>query len=274
MITLAKLFRRAGAPLAVLIGLASAPALAATCGNDASGFDSWLSQFRREAASAGISQRALQALDGVTYSTQVIGLDRNQKHFSVSFEQFVANRVTAGRISKGKQMLKQYAGPLARIEQQFGVPPQILVAIWGMETDFGANSGKMPVFRSLATLAYDCRRTEFFTAQLLDALRIVQRGDLDIGQMRGAWAGELGQTQFMPSSYVKYAVDFSGDGHADLISNPVDVLASTANYLRAYGWQRGGGWNQGSANFQALLGWNKAVNNARAIGLFADKLSQ
>ncbi|MFT0859725.1 lytic murein transglycosylase [Ancylobacter sp. G4_0304] len=271
MNTLGNLGRAAGIALTLL---PAAPAMAATCGNDASGFERWLGEFRREAAGAGISASALRALDGVTYSTQVIGLDRNQKHFSVPFEQFVANRVTKGRIAKGKQMLKQYAGPLAGIEQRFGVPGPILVAIWGMETDFGANSGKMPVFRSLATLAYDCRRTEFFTGQLLDALRIVQRGDLSIGQMRGAWAGELGQTQFMPSSYVKYAVDFSGDGHADLISNPVDVLASTANYLKAYGWQRGGDYHQGGANFQALLGWNKAVNNARAIGLFADKLSQ
>lgn len=266
--------RRTGVLLALLGSLIASPALAATCGNDGSGFDAWVGAFKREAAGQGISSGALRALDGVSYDTRVISLDRNQKHFQVSFEQFAANRVTAGRVSKGRAMLKQYASTLASIEQRFGVPGPILIAIWGMETDFGVNQGKMPVFRSLATLAYDCRRSPFFTGQLMDALRIVQRGDLSVGQMRGAWAGELGQTQFMPTSYVKFAVDFSGDGHADLINNSVDVLASTANYLRGYGWSRGGGWGEGSGNFQALLGWNKAVNNAKAIGLFANKISQ
>ncbi|HEY9215894.1 MAG TPA: lytic murein transglycosylase [Ancylobacter sp.] len=266
--------RRTGILFALLGSLIASPALAATCGNDGSGFDAWVGAFKREAAGQGISSGALRALDGVSYDTRVISLDRNQKHFQVSFEQFAANRVTAGRVSKGRAMLKQYASTLASIEQRFGVPGPILIAIWGMETDFGVNQGKMPVFRSLATLAYDCRRSPFFTGQLMDALRIVQRGDLSVGQMRGAWAGELGQTQFMPTSYVKFAVDFSGDGHADLINNSVDVLASTANYLRGYGWSRGGGWGEGSGNFQALLGWNKAVNNAKAIGLFANKISQ
>lgn len=266
--------RRTGILFALLGSLIASPAFAATCGNDGSGFDAWVGAFRREAAGQGISSGALRALDGVSYDTRVISLDRNQKHFQVSFEQFAANRVTAGRVSKGRAMLKQYASTLASIEQRFGVPGPILIAIWGMETDFGVNQGKMPVFRSLATLAYDCRRSPFFTSQLMDALRIVQRGDLSVGQMRGAWAGELGQTQFMPTSYVKFAVDFSGDGHADLINNSVDVLASTANYLRGYGWSRGGGWGEGSGNFQALLGWNKAVNNAKAIGLFANKISQ
>lgn len=266
--------RRTGILFALLGSFIASPALAATCGNDGSGFDAWLGAFKKEAAGQGISSGALRALDGASYDTRVISLDRNQKHFQVSFEQFAANRVTAGRVSKGRAMLKQYASTLASIEQKFGVPGPILIAIWGMETDFGANQGKMPVFRSLATLAYDCRRSSFFTGQLMDALRIAQRGDLSVGQMRGAWAGELGQTQFMPTSYVKFAVDFTGDGRADLINNPVDVLASTANYLRGYGWSRGGGWGEGSGNFQALLGWNKAVNNAKAIGLFATKLSQ
>lgn len=254
-----------------LLSALAAPAIAASCGNDGAGFSAWVSDFRRTAAAQGISAGALAALDGVQYDTGVIRLDRNQKHFAVSFEQFASTRVTAGRISQGKAKLKQYADVLARIERQFGVPGPVLVAIWGLETDFGVNQGKKPVFQSLATLAYDCRRSEFFTGQLLDALRIVQRGDLSVGEMKGAWAGELGQTQFMPSSYVRFAVDFDGNGRADLIRSPADVLASTANYLRGYGWS-GKSWENG-ANSGALAGWNKAAVYQQTIALFASKIA-
>jgi len=261
--------------LAVLLApLAAAPALAATCGNDASGFDAWLGAFKQEAVSQGIAPATLRVLDGVTYDTKVISLDRNQKHFKVSLDEFVKNRISKGRIAKGRQMLQQYASTLARIERQYGVPGPILVAIWGMETDYGVNIGKMPILRSLATLSYDCRRTNFFTPQLLDALRIYQRGDLTLDEMRGAWAGEIGQTQFLASSYVKFAVDFDGDGRADLVRSAPDVLASTANYLRGYGWRAGAGWGQGEANYQALLGWNKAEVYAQALGIFARQLTQ
>ncbi|MFK8250756.1 lytic murein transglycosylase [Ancylobacter terrae] len=250
--------------------LAASAAGAAPCGNDGSGFAAWLPVFKQEAAAQGISASALGALNGVTYDTGVIRLDRNQKHFSVSFEQFIANRVGSGRISKGKAMLKQHAALLARIEQQFGVPGPVLVAIWGMETDFGANQGNKPIFGSLATLAYDCRRSAFFTGQLLDALRIYQRGDLSLGEMKGAWAGELGQTQFLPSSYIRFAVDFDGNGRRDLVRSVPDVLASTANYLKGYGW-RG---SSPDANMGALAGWNKAGVYQKAIAYFANKLQQ
>ncbi|MCS0504195.1 lytic murein transglycosylase [Ancylobacter sp. GSK1Z-4-2] len=267
--------RQAGLAAALLVttALAAGPASAAGCGNDASGFDAWLRGFRQQAAAKGFSPRTLQALDGLTYSTQVIRLDRNQKHFKQSFEQFSSSRISKGRIAKGRQMMQKYASTLSRIEQRYGVPGEVVVAIWGLETDYGVNQGKMPVFRSLATLAYDCRRSDFFTTQLLDALQIVQHGDLSIDAMRGAWAGELGQTQFLASSYVRFAVDFDGNGRADLIHSAPDVLASTANYLRGYGWRAGGGWQPGSANYQALLGWNKAEVYARTIALFASKLS-
>ncbi|MCK0209190.1 lytic murein transglycosylase [Starkeya koreensis] len=265
---------RAGLGATFLACLAASPVLAAPCGDDASGFDGWKSTFRREAASQGISPGALRVLDGVTYDTRVISLDRNQKHFKQSFEQFAANRISAGRIATGRQKLQQYGATLKRIEQRYGVPGEVLVAIWGLETDYGVNQGKMPILRSLSTLAYDCRRTAFFTAQLLDALRIYQRGDLTLDEMRGAWAGEIGQTQFMASSYVKFAVDFDGDGRADLVRSAPDVLASTANYLRGYGWRAGAGWEPGEPNYQALLGWNKAEVYARTIGLFASRLTR
>ena len=138
----------------------------------------------------------------------------------------------------------------SRIEQSYGVPGEVLVAIWGLETDFGVNIGKFPTIRSLATLAYDCRRAETFRGELMDALRIIERGDLAPSEMRGAWAGEIGQTQFMPSSYIKYAVDFDGNGRRDLLHSAPDVLASTANYLASYGWQRGKDWEPGSAEFR------------------------
>src|SRR5260370_28913013 len=147
-------------------------------------------------------------------------------------------------------MMKQYGSVLARIEQTYGVPGEVLVGIWGLETDFGANNGKFPTMRSLATLAFDCRRSDMFKAELMDALRIVDRGDLAPQEMRGAWAGEIGQTQFMPSSYIKYAVDFDGNGRRDLLRSAPDVLASTANFLASYGWQRGQALEPGTANFR------------------------
>jgi lytic murein transglycosylase len=253
---------------------AAAPARAAQCGNDAAGFPAWLEAFKQEATGEGISAGVVAAaLNGVTYNTTVIHLDRSQKRtFGGSFEQFVAGRVTGGRIAKGKAMMQRYAGVLGTIQSRFGVPPEILVAIWGMETDYGVVSGKMPVFRSLATLAYDCRRSDFFRNELVSALKIVQRGDEPAAGMVGAWAGEIGQTQFLCSNYLKYAVDMDGNGRRDLIRSPADVLGSTANLLKSHGWSAGGGYEPGSGNFRVLAEWNKSSNYQRAIVLFAQKL--
>lgn len=258
---------------AVALCVSAAPAVAAQCGNGPAGFSAWLAAFKQEAVAAGIPARVVSsALDGVTYDAKVISLDRNQRVFKQSFEQFSGRMVNSHRISKGRAMLKTHAGLLSRIEKSFGVPGPVVVAIWALETDFGVNRGNMPVFRSLATLAYDCRRTEFFTGNLMDALRVVQRGDLAPGQMRGAWAGELGQTQFMASNYYIYAVDFDGNGHRDLLRSVPDVLASTANYLKGHGWQRGSGWQPGQANFGALLQWNKSQVYSKTVALLATRL--
>ena len=170
-------------------------------------------------------------------------------------------------------MLQQYAPVFSRIEQQYGVPGAVIVAIWGLETDFGANSGKFPTIRALASLAYDCRRPDKFRGELLAALRIVERGDMAPADMHGAWAGEIGQTQFMPSSYIKYAVDFDGNGRRDLIRSAPDVLASTANYLAGYGWQRGKGWEPGSPNFNVIQQWNKSEVYAKTVAYFATQLA-
>lgn len=248
------------------------PARAATC-EDPRGFDAWLADFKQEAGAKGISATTLAALDTVTFDPGIIAKDRGQKVFRQSFEQFSARMVNASRLKRGVLMMKQHASLLSRIEQAYGVPGAVLVAIWGLETDFGAYLGNTPTLRALATLAFDCRRTDMFQAELTDALRIVQRGDLVPSAMRGAWAGEIGQTQFMPSSYLKYAVDFDGNEKRDLIHNVPDVLASTANYLKSYGWQRGAGWDMGSANFDVIKQWNKADVYARTIAFFASKLA-
>jgi lytic murein transglycosylase len=261
------------APALAFALLSASQALAMPC--QTGSFDGWVDGFKREAAAKGISQATIaSALDGVTYDQRVISLDRGQKAFTLSFEQFAAQHVTASRLRIGANKLKQYGSMFGRIEKQFGVPGAVLVAIWGLETDFGANSGNMPTFRSLATLAYDCRRSEMFQAQLLDALRIVDRGDMTPDDMRGAWAGELGQTQFMPGSYLKFAVDFDGNGRRDLIHSAPDVLASTANYLRGYGWQRDQPYGPGAANFSVLQQWNKSEVYCRTIAYFADRLEK
>jgi lytic murein transglycosylase len=252
--------------------LSTFPALAAACG-DPRGFPAWLDGFKGEAVAKGISQSAVNsALAEMAFDPTIVSRDRKQGVFQQSFEQFSSRMVSPDRLRKGAGMLKRYGSILDRIEQKFGVPGSVIVAIWGLETDFGANLGKFSTFRSLATLAYDCRRSALFQAELLDALRIVERGDLTPAEMRGAWAGEIGQTQFMPSSYLKYAVDYNGSGKRDLIKNVPDALASTANYLKSYGWRRGEPWTEGSANFDVLLKWNESQVYSRTLAYFAKRL--
>jgi lytic murein transglycosylase len=264
---------RAGV-LALVLACGAARAEAAPeCGRNGEGFETWLDGFRREAAAAGVSQRAIdQSLADVYYDRSVISHDRGQKVFRQTFEQFSGRMVNSFRLTKGRSLLQRHAGLFKRIEQRYGVPGPVLVAIWGLETDFGAYLGNFGTIRALATLAYDCRRTEKFRAELLDALKIVDRGDLQPAHMHGAWAGEIGQTQFMPSSYLKYAVDFDGDGVRDLVHNMSDVLASTANFLQGSGWKPGAGWDENEPNFDALLQWNRAKVYSKTIALFADKL--
>jgi lytic murein transglycosylase len=256
--------------VALTISVTTANA-AVPCGTGS--FQSWLDDFKQEAAAKGISQATIaSSLNGVTLDQSVLSRDRSQKVFSQSFEEF-SGRMVPPRLSRGANRLKQYGSVLSRIEETYGVPGEVLVAIWGLETDFGANVGKFPTLRSLATLAYDCRRSELFRGELLDALRIVERGDLSPAEMRGAWAGEIGQTQFMPSAYVKYAVDFDANGHRDLLRSAPDVLASTANFLVSSGWQKGKDWQPGSPNFPVLEQWNKSEVYARTIAYFASQLA-
>ena len=259
----------------VAVFLAPSPkASAATCSSDGAGFSSWLESFKQDAVAQGISQRTIdEALDGVTYDRNTVQHDRGQGVFRQSFEQF-SGRMVPPRVKRGADKVRQYAGLLQRIESQYGVQGPVLVAIWGLETDFGAFIGNFATIRSLATLAYDCRRSDQFHAELLDALRIVQRGDLDPATMHGAWAGEIGQTQFMPSSYMKFAVDFDGKGRRDLLHSVPDVLASTAKFLQSYGWQAGQGWAPGEPNWPVLLQWNKSQIYSKTIALLATRIDE
>ncbi len=253
--------------------LPGAPAQAARCGGD---FQTFVSAMSQEAAAAGISRATIdQSMTGLTQDMAVLNFDRRQRGtFNKTFEQYVATRVGAGRISMGRQMMTRHGSLLSRIEQRTGVPPQIVVAIWGLESDFGKGDiGKMPVIRTLATMAHDCRRTELFQGELLAALKILDRGDLPLRDLIGAFAGELGQTQFLPSSYIKYGVDFDGNGHVDLRHSVPDVLASTANLLKTAGWRAGQPYGEGTANFDAMREWNRATIYRKTIGYFADRLA-
>ena len=261
------------AVLTALLG--GGPAEALECGKSAEGFDAWLRSFRQVAILDGVSASAVDAaLGGVAYDASVKSHDHGVAAFGHDFAGFAASHITAGRVARGRAMLRTYSGPLAEIEKRFGVPGPVVVAIWGLETDFGADNGSFPTYAALATLAWDCRRPERYRAELIDALMMVERGIVPHPkQMRGAWAGEIGQTQLMPSAYLMYATTPSGEGTPDLIHNSADALASTANFLKGHGWQSGAGWNEGEPNFAAILEWNAAPIYAKTVALFADKLA-
>ena len=265
-------FARAAALAVVLAGgLLSGAAQAAPCGNDAGGFQAWKSAFRQEAAARGIGQRALQAFDGTKYATKTISADRNQKSFKLTLDQFMERRGGKTIASKGKRLKDQHGQLLTRIERNYGVPPGPLLAIWGMETGFGSFLGNQHILSAVATLAYDCRRSEFFTRQLYGALALIDGGHLAANAI-GAAHGEVGQTQFLPDNVVRFGVDGDGDGRIDLIRSRADALASTANFLRAHGWRPGAGYQPGQANFSAIQGWNAAGVYQQAIAIIAAEI--
>ena len=240
-------------------------ASAAPCGGD---FATWLQGVKQEAATHGISQRTIQIGTGER------GL-RSRHYRARSRPRRVPAKLRAifrphGAAADGARPAHDAAiwrGAQSLSSNNTACPGAVIVAIWGLETDFGADSGRFPTIRSLASLAYDCRRPDKFRGELIAALQIVERGDMSPAEMRGAWAGEIGQTQFLPSSYLKYAVG------RDLIRNPTNALASTANYLKGYGWQRGQSWGEGSANFQVLLQWNSSQVYTKTVAYFAQQLA-
>ena len=267
-----RIAQRLVALLALLLsfGLTDSAAVAASCGGELCGVPA---EFAREAAAQKVSPRALAALDGVAprpardSARSAAGRSGRASSSSRCRASMRAWRRRSGSWRSMQRCLHASSSASACREP-------VIVAIWGLETDFGTGSGTRPAIPALATLAHDCRRTGMFQGELLAALRIIERGDMSAGEMRGAWAGELGQTQFLPSSYLKFAVDFDGNGRRDLIRSVPDVLASTANYLKGYGWQRGQPWTEGTQNFAVLKEWNKATVYQKTIALFATRLSQ
>jgi lytic murein transglycosylase len=249
--------RTVGAVLLLGGVLAANAASAAPCRTGGS-YDAWLAAFEREAATQGVSQRAIgEAAPYLTYDQRIVNIDHGQRVFTQTFLEFSDRMAAAYRIQRGAALIKTYAPVFARIDKEYGVPAPVIVAFWGLESDFGANMGKYATLSSIASLAYDCRRADRFRAQLLDALRLIERGDLTPDEMIGSWAGELGQTQMMPSEYYQYAVDYSGDGKRNLLRNVPDVLASTANYLVGLGWKRGEPWLT-EVRAPANLPWDQA----------------
>lgn len=235
---------RALAAFAV-ISLAAAPALAdGSCGNSAAGFDAFVARVRAEAKAQGISPEGIAALDNVQYDPSVIKRDRAQSVFSQSFLEFAPRMATDARVKKGREMLAKYQDVFDRVQQQYGVPGPVIIAFWALETDFGANMGNFPTVQALATLAWDCRRPDKFHEQLLSALDLIGKGDLPASEMKGAWAGEVGMTQFLPKEYDETAVDFDGDGHRDLRHSIPDAMASSAALLIKHGWKANQPWLQ------------------------------
>jgi lytic murein transglycosylase len=237
--------------------LATGAAQAETCGNTSKGFASFIKQMKKQADAAGVSPQSVAVLNDVTYDAGIIKKDRAQNVFAQSFLEFQNRMATAARIKKGQAMLAKYKPVFDKVEAQYGVPPAVIAAFWALETDFGGFMGDSPTIQSIATLAWDCRRPEKFRPQLTAALQLLDAGDLTVDEMRGAWAGEIGQTQFMAYDYNESAVDFDGDGKRDLRGSIPDVLASTANLLRKHGWQAGQPWLQ-EVKVPAELPWEEA----------------
>ena len=251
----------------------AAPASAATCGG---AYPNFLVQMQKDALAAGVSQQTISmAFAGLSPDQNVLAFDRRQHGMfhSKSFEDYARTRVIPARINRAKQLMVRYADLLSRIEKQYGVPRELIMAIWTMETDNGTGDmGKLPVIRTLSSLAWDCRRTDLFQGELIAALKIVQRGDLPMSDLIGAYAGEIGQTQFLPSSYIKYGVDYDGNGRVDLRHSVPDVLASTANLLKTNGWQAGQPYHEGTPNFDAMHEWNHSEIYRKTLVLFAQQL--
>jgi lytic murein transglycosylase len=237
---------------------AASAATAATDCRTSGSFEAWLARFKGEAVAQGVSRGAIDAASPyLVYDQRIVNIDRGQRIFAQSFIEFSGKMLPAYRLQQGSAEIKKYAAIFDRAEKQYGVPAAVITAFWGLESDFGTNMGKDHAIRSLTTLAYDCRRAEMFRGHLFDALRLIERGDLNPADMLGSWAGELGQTQMMPSEYLKYAVDYDGDGKRNLLRSVPDVIGSTANYLVSLGWKRGEPWLQ-EVRVPANLPWDQA----------------
>lgn len=209
-------------------------------------FAAWKKEFRKNVVAAGVAPATIRrTYDRVVFKPGIIKRDRRQSFFSLTFAEFSKRLVSSHRLKTGARKLKQRAGEFRRAERKYGVPGPVITAFWALESDFGAGTSKQSqIFDSLATLAYDCRRPELFRGELIAAMKILDRGYLTLPRMVGSWAGELGQTQFLPSHYLEFAIDADGDGRRDLIRSDPDIIQSTAAFIKHLGWQRGEPWLQ------------------------------
>ncbi len=244
--------------------------IAAPCGNNGNGFEAWKQDFAKQAKRAGVKKRGLQALSQTRYATSTISADRNQKSFKYSLDKFMQVRGADAIVTQGRR--RKAASPqfYAALERQYGVPAGVLIAIHGMETGFGNFMGDSQVLSAITTLAYDCRRSEFFIPHAVGALKLVDKGSITMAT-KGAKHGELGHTQFLPGNALKYGVDATGDGKVDFY-NMTDALASTANFLRKKGWKRGKGYQQGQPNFAVIKQWNAASVYQQSIAIMAIRI--
>jgi membrane-bound lytic murein transglycosylase B len=258
-----KFLKVASAAAATLL-LSGGLANAASCGRSAAGFDAWKSEFAEEARSAGHGGAAISALMGTHYNTATISADRGQKSFHLSLEAFMAKRGANAIVARGRALKRSQAALFSSIEQRYGVPPGPLLAIWGMETGFGAVHGNQHALSAVATLAYDCRRSDYFTDQLHAFLTLVDQGAIS-PNARGSMHGEIGQTQFLPKNIMQY----SAGGNLD---NAGPALMATANFLHAHGWRAGGGYQPGESNFAAIQAWNAAQVYERAIAIIGQRI--
>lgn len=257
------------AAAAVVLAL-SAPATAAPCGNTSNGFDAWKAAFAAEAARAGVGQRGLSALAQARYASRTIAADRNQKSFKYTLQKFMQVRGADTIVAQGRKRKARDAQFYAALENRFGVPAGVLIAIHGMETGFGGFMGDSAVVSAITTLAFDCRRSDFFKPHAIGALKLVDMGAIT-GATKGAMHGELGHTQFLPGNALRYGVDANGDGRIDFY-NQADALASTANFLRQKGWRPGAGYAEGQPNFRVIQQWNAAGVYQKAIALMAARI--
>ena len=261
------LFRLASASCvlltAAMLASLSLPADAAQCGNGPGGFETWKQEFASEARAKGIGASTVAALMATNYAQATINADRGQRSFSLSLDAFLAKRGAATIVARGRSLKQSQGAMFASIQARYGVPPGPLIAIWGMETGFGSQHGNQNMLSSIATLAYDCRRSAYFTEHLYAALQLIDRGALSPAT-RGSMHGEVGQTQFMPKNILAY-----GTGNLDVAAN---ALASTANFLKAHGWRAGAGYQPGEPNFAAIQEWNAAGVYQKAIALMGRQI--
>ena len=253
--------------LALVLGAVAAP----WPGRSAAGFDPWLDELRREARAAGIGAATLErALRGLEPIPRVIELDRKQPERRFTFAEYRQRVVNATRIERGRRLRAEHAALLGKVQAEYGVPSDIIVALWGIESNFGETQGSFPVIASLATLAWEGRRASFFRNELLAALRILDKGHVSPARMYGSWAGAMGQCQFMPTTFLAYAVDADGDGRRDIWDSLPDVFASIANYMRGAGWNSGYRWGRAVALPRGASGLTTGLEHKASLARWSE----